>query len=147
MLRRLPAIFLTAFALTGCFSGKPKVRINPPTVSIQELRIDGAQCTVLLRLQNHSTVSMRYSTIDFERLTLDGRELAPLTLTPDLDVAPYTGEPFSHAIDCPDMAANASELTYRLNGRISAVEPGNRRFDFSHRSRLLPVPGLTGVYR
>ncbi len=147
MMQRAFVILVAALALAGCFSGKPKVRINPPTVSIQEIRIDGMQCIVLLRLQNHSTVSMRYSAIDFERLAIDGRELGPLALTPDLDVAPYTGEPFAHTVHCPDMTPGASELTYRLSGRISAVEPGNRRFDFSHRSRLLPVPGLTGVYR
>lgn len=146
-MQRLLAILVMTAALAACFSGKPKVRINAPTVSVQELRVDGSECTVLLRIQNHSTASMKFSAIDFDRLTLDGREKAPLSITPALDVPPYTGEPFAQALSCADLAPDASEIVYRLEGRIHAVEPGKRRFDFAHRSRLLPVPGLTGVYR
>jgi hypothetical protein len=150
MLQRTSALLAALAAillLTSCTGGKPKVRINPPTVSVQELRIDNAQCRLLVRIQNHSTVSMRYSALRFDRMTLDGRELAPVNVSPDLDVAPYTGEPFVHEMACPGMTPDASEIMYRLGGRIDAVEPGRRGFDFDHRSRLLPVPGLTGVYR
>jgi hypothetical protein len=146
MLRTLIALSLP-FLLVACTGGRPKERINPPTVSIQEVRIDDGRCELRLRIQNHSTVGMRFDTVSFERFDLDGRALAPLSMTPDLDVAPYTGEPFRHDVDCPDMTDGATELVYRLAGRITASEPGRRNFEFNHRSRLLPVPGLPGVYR
>ena len=146
MLKALIALSLPVL-LVACASDGPPKRINPPTVSIQEVRMEGGQCALRLRIQNHSTVSMRFDALSFERFDLDGRALAPLSMAPDLDVAPYTGEPFQHTIDCPDMTEGASELVYRLSGRITSTEPGRRNFDFSHRSRLLPVPGLGGVYR
>lgn len=151
MTRRYLAILALALALalplTACTMGRPKERINPPGLSIQELRIDGGDCTFLLRVQNHSTVTMRYSTLSFEHFTVDGRELAPLTLTPALDVPTFTGEPFAHEMPCPTLTAGASELVYHLEGRIEADAPRSQGFRFDHRSRLLPVPGLTGVYR
>lgn len=133
--------------LAACSMGKPKERINPPDVSIQELRIEGDRCTFRLRVQNHSTVTMHYTTLMFDRLTVDGRDLAPLAITPDFDVPPFTGEPFVHELPCPNLANDANELAYRLDGRIEATEPRSQEFRFEYRSRLLPVPGLTGVYR
>lgn len=146
MLRTLIALSLPV-VLVACTAGRPKQRINPPTVSIQEVRVADGRCALRLRIQNHSTVGMRFDTIEFERFDLDGRALAPLSMSPALDVAPYTGEPFRHEIACEDMTQGASELAYRLSGRITASEPGRRNFEFNHRSRLLPVPGLDGVYR
>lgn len=144
---RIIALIAFAALLSACSAGRPKERINPPNLSLQEVRIDGDRCSLRLRIQNHSTVGMRFSTLTIDRVTLDGRELGPLTLTPNIDVPPHTGEPIDHDVACTDMPANASELIYRLQGRVETTEPGRRRFDVEHRSRLLPVPGLTGVYR
>lgn len=148
-MRRCLMILALALALplVACSMGRPKERINPPNVSLQELRIEGDRCAFLLRVQNHSTVTMRYATLNFQRFTVDGRELAPLTLSPALDVPPFTGEPFAHEMPCPALTVEASELVYRLEGRIEADAPRSQGFRFEHRSRLLPVPGLTGVYR
>lgn len=142
-------ILVTTLVLLGaCASGKPKERINAPTVSLQELRIDEAgTCQALIRVHNHSSVVMRYHRLRFDQFEVDGRSLALTELQPSLDVPPYTGEPFSHELDCGHLARDASELVYRLEGRIDADEPRNRTFPFSHRSRLLPVPGLDGVFR
>lgn len=143
-----PIAVLFAIAMLGaCASGKPRERINPPSISLQELRLEGDACTLLIRIHNHSSVATHYGPLRFERLEVDGRELGPLVLDPDLDVPPYIGEPFSHRIDCPGLAANASELIYRLEGSVDASTPRSRSFRFTHRSRLLPVPGLDGVYR
>ena len=147
MLARIAMLFIAAAALAACSAGRPKERINPPDLSLQEVRIDGDQCSMRLRIQNHSTVGMRFSALTLDRLTLDGRELGPLSLNPDIHVPPYTGEPIDHDVACTGMAINPSELVYRLRGRVETTEPGKRRFDVEHRSRLLPVPGLTGVYR
>lgn len=147
MSSRFAMLFTVVVALSACSAGRPKERINPPDVSLQEVRVDGERCSVRLRIQNHSTVGMRFNALTLDRLSLDGRELGPLSLVPDIDVPPNTGEPIDHEMSCAGMAANASELVYRLQGRIETTEPGKRRFDIEHRSRLLPVPGLTGVYR
>lgn len=142
------AFVLIALATLGaCASGKPRERINPPTVSLQELRIDGNTCTALIRVHNHSSVVMHYNRLRLELLEIDGRRLGVLDLQPSLDVPPYTGEPFAQDLDCAGLAADASELVYRLEGRIDADEPRSHSFPFNHRSRLLPVPGLDGVYR
>lgn len=142
----LPLIALT-LALSACSAGKPKERINPPTLSIQELRIEGDRCTALFRVQNHSSVSMRFRDIRFDTLNVDGRDLASPAFDANREIPPYTGEPIRHELPCPAMTENASELVYRLSGSISADQPHNRRFDVRHNSRLLPVPGLSGTYR
>jgi hypothetical protein len=147
MLPRFAVMCVALATLAGCTAGRPKERINPPVVSIQELAVRDGQCQLRLRVQNHSSVSMRFSEIVLETFTLDGRELAPLTLAPALEVPPYTGEPFRHTLPCPELAGDASELIYRLQGIVRADQPRRDRFNVRHGSRLLPVPGLDGVYR
>lgn len=144
---RSTALFCLVALLAACGARGPKERINPPTVSVQELRIEGERCSFQLRVHNHSTVGMRYATLSFDRFTVDGRELAPVSLTPALEVPPNTGEPIAHELPCPGMTGNASELIYRLQGHIDSDEPRERSFPFTYSSRLLPVPGLSGVYR
>lgn len=145
---KIPFLLLAVvLALAACVSGKPRERINPPTVSLQELRFDGPRCELLIRVHNHSSVGMRYSRLEFHEAQIDGRTVAFGELLPELEVPPYTGEPFRHEIDCGALSANASELVYRLEGRIVADQPHTSRFPFRHQSRLLPVPGLSGVYR
>lgn len=144
----LVTLTLLVFALAACGSRGPKQRINPPTVTVQELRFnDDGSCVLRLRIQNHSTVGMRYASLRFHQLEIDGRNLAPLTATPSLDVPPRTGEPFDHPFDCGDLQANANELVYRIDGTATADQPRQSSHPFHFRSRLLPVPGLTGVYR
>lgn len=145
--RLLPPLIALTVALAACSAGKPKERINPPAFSIQELHIDGERCTVQFRVQNHSSVSMRFRDIRLDALNLDGRDLAPLAFDAHREIPPYTGEPIRHELPCPAMTDNASELVYRLSGTVNTDQPHNRRFDVRHNSRLLPVPGLTGTYR
>lgn len=133
--------------LVACSAGRPRERINPPTVSIQELRVDAGQCRLRLRLHNHSTVRMRYASVELETLTLGGRALGPVTLTPGIDVPPTSAEPLDHVLPCPGVAGDAGEHVYHVAGRVVASEPRTQRFEVAWRSRLLPVPGLAGVYR
>lgn len=140
---------LACLVLAACSGSRaPRTRLNPPVVSIQELRHDGqGQCLLRLRVQSHSNVAMRIAELHFQHLAIDGRELGPLQLAPSLDVPPYTGEPLDQALPCPGLAAGASELVYRLEGRTRSEQPVSRSYPFNYRSRLLPVPGLDGVYR
>ncbi len=144
----LATLALLVFLLAACGSRGPKQRINPPTITMQELRFnDDGSCLLRIRIQNHSTVGMRYTSLRFDELRIDGRELAPLTTTPNLDVPPRTGEPFDHTFDCAGLTSNASELVYSVSGLASADQPRNTSFPFRFSSRMLPVPGLSGVYR
>jgi len=145
----LALLIAASLLLAACGGSRgPKTRINPPVISIQELRLqDDGQCLLRLRVQSHSNVAMRVSELNFQHLTIDGRELAPLLLSPSLDVPPYTGEPLDHTLPCAGLAATASELVYRLEGRARSEQPNSRQYPFQFRSRLLPVPGLDGVYR
>lgn len=145
----LVTLTLLVLVLAACSSRGPQQRINPPTVTVQELRFnnDDGSCLLRIRIQNHSTVSMRYTSLRFDELRIDGRELAPLATTPNLDVPPRTGEPFDHTFDCAGLTSNASELVYSLRGLASGDQPRNTSFPFRFSSRLLPVPGLSGVYR
>lgn len=140
-------VFLLAAMLAACSTGRPRDRINPPTLSIQEWRSDADGCLLRLRVHNHSSVPMTFSEVVFSQLTLDGRELAPLALAPDLEVPPNIGEPWDHALPCPALTPGASELVYRIEARVRTIEPRSERFDVRYHSRLLPVPGLDGVYR
>lgn len=145
-LRQLLPLLLV-MPLAACTMGRPKERINPPTVSIQELRIEAGQCHLRLRLHNHSTVRMRFATVELETFALGGQALGPLLLAPDIDVPPTSAEPFDHVLPCPGLDAGAAEHAYHVAGRVAASEPRGQRFQVSWRSRLLPVPGLAGTFR
>lgn len=146
---KLRPLFLAAglAVLAACSSGRPKERINPPALSIQELRLEEGRCRLHLRLHNHSSVIMRFREVRLGALEVDGRDLAPLVFDADREIPPYSGEPVSREVPCADLAANASELVYRLSGTVSTDQPQKRRFDVEHRSRLLPVPGLPATWR
>ncbi len=144
---RLLFLTVAALAVGGCSAGRPKERINPPAVSIQELRIEDGRCHLQVRIHNHSSVSMRFRNIRLDVLEIDGRELAPLAFDAEREIPPYIGEPILRDLPCPDMTPDASELVYRLSGVIATDQPSSRRFDVRHQSRLLPVPGLPDTYR
>src|SRR5690606_6247052 len=77
---KLRPLFLAAglAVLAACSSGRPKERINPPALSIQELRLEEGRCRLHLRLHNHSSVIMRFREVRLDALEVDGRDLAPL---------------------------------------------------------------------
>ena len=86
-------LFAVSFALllAACASAPPK-RINPPTVSIQRLAMQGSGgYDVELRLQNHSDVTMHFAEIDLQ-LRIAGIDAGALRANPDLDVTPHNAE-------------------------------------------------------
>ncbi|MFB9067052.1 hypothetical protein [Pseudofulvimonas gallinarii] len=144
---RILFLSLATLALGACTPGRPKERINPPAVSIQELRIEEGRCHLQLRVHNHSSVSMHFRNVQLDEFEVDGRDLAPLSFDADREIPPYIGEPILRELPCPDMTPDASELVYTLSGLITTDKPTSRRFDVRHQSRLLPVPGLPSTYR
>jgi hypothetical protein len=140
--------------LAGCASGPPK-RIFPPNASVQELRRGAAgDWTLELRLQNFSTVSMRFDRLaaDFE---IEGQLAARIETPIGLEVPPNTAEVLTLPLRPSASASQALEralqtrrgLGYRLHGRLSSSEPNRRDDAFDHSSALTPMPGLDGVLR
>ena len=98
----------TALLFAACASAPPK-RINPPTVSIQRLAMQGSGgYEVELRLQNHSDVTMHFADLDLQ-LRIAGIDAGPLRTSADIDVAPH----------------NAEVVNLRLAAEKGAAEPLN----------------------
>ena len=154
-MRKLSAAFLLLLValLAGC-SGAPPKRVFPPQATIQELRVqvDG-QWVAQIRLQNFSTVPMRFSRLQ-ATLTVAGQEATRIDIDPGISVGPGSNETVSHVFTptagpraaVSDAFANRRAVRYQLAGRIASSEHAtDDAFDYS--SALNPVPGLTGVLR
>ncbi|MBB6599795.1 LEA type 2 family protein [Luteimonas sp. MC1825] len=155
--RVLLALALACLVLAGCTSG-PVRRVSEPAASIQQLTVaaDGSW-SVELRLQNYSSVPMR-----FDSLTLDVRigdqaagkllHQPALTVGPEsADVVSVTMRPDAGArMVLADALASRRGVDYALEGSIDAA-PADRSSSRSYRilrkSALSPMPGLPGVLR
>ncbi|MEZ5455486.1 MAG: hypothetical protein R3F04_05155 [Lysobacteraceae bacterium] len=140
--------------LSACQSG-PKVRIFPPSASLQELRVEpSGQWVVLVRLQNYSTVGMRLQ-MSSAQLSIDG--LPPLSLAASEPLMVATGSteilevrvsPDTSLQQRIDAALQSRKgVGYHLSGEILSLEPRERRDAFEFSSSLTPMPGLPGVLR
>lgn len=153
---RAMALAMCVLAVAACSTG-PVKRVSEPTASIQQLSVgaDG-QWTVELRLQNFSSVPMR-----FERIALDlraGKESAgTLRAEPGLTIGPEAADtavvklvPSAAArLTIADALAERRNLDYSLEGTLVAAPQDRKARDFEIRrnSALSPVPGLPGVMR
>ena len=155
--RVLLALALAGLVLAACTSG-PVRRVSEPAASIQQLTVaaDGSW-SVELRLQNYSSVPMR-----FDSLTLDVRigdqaagkllHQPALTVGPEsADVVSVTMRPDAGArMVLADALASRRGVDYALEGSIDAA-PADRGSSRSYRilrkSALSPMPGLPGVLR
>jgi hypothetical protein len=154
-MRKLPILLslLLVSLLAACSSGPPK-RIFPPQASLQELRVqDDGQWVAHIRIQNFSTVPMRFSRLQ-ATLSVAGQEAARIDIDPAMSVGPGSIEVVQHVFApaagprtaVSDAFANRRAVRYQLTGRIASSEHGtDEAFDYS--SALNPVPGLTGVLR
>ena len=146
------ALMLLAL-LAGCASGPPK-RVFPPQATEQEVRVqpDG-KWAVQIRLQNFSTVPMRFSRLE-ATLSVNGEQATRISIDPGLSVGPGSNELVQHvfapaagpkaAVD--QALANRRAVRYQLTGRIASSEPATDH-PFDYQSALDPVPGLTGILR
>jgi hypothetical protein len=155
---RLSATIMAALCLaaSGCASG-PARRVSEPAASIQQLTVaaDG-QWSVELRLQNFSSVPMR-----FDRLALtmraDTEVAGELQASPALTVGPESADvtivklaPSAAArIVIADVLADRRSLNYSLEGTVNAAAEDRKARDYKikRNSALSPVPGLPGVMR
>ena len=145
-----------ALLLGACSSG-PVRRVSEPSASIQQLTVgaDGSW-SVDLRLQNYSSIPMRFETIslavtlgDHPAGTLQGN--AGISIGPEsADVVTLEHTPTSAArIAIADALSGNRGIGYALEGTLQVVpEDGRTRsFDIERTSGLNPVPGLPGVLR
>lgn len=147
---------LAALALAGCGDGMVR-RVSEPTASIQQLsvRADGSW-SLDLRLQNYSSIPMRFDRVSLDVLLGDqsaGRldQAVGISIGPETaDVVQLSLQPSSLAkLAVADVLAGGRSLPYALKGKVWATpeEKKQREFDVDARNTLSPAPGLDGVLR
>ncbi|MFC6838900.1 LEA type 2 family protein [Xanthomonas theicola] len=149
-------VFCTAL-LAACGDGMVR-RVSDPAARVQQLTVnmDGSW-KVDLRLQNYSSIPMRYEGV---RLDLDagGEAAGVLQLAPGISIGPEAADVVSVAlrpssaarIAVADALAGHRSLEYTLKGSIDATPEDNkkqRHFEIDTRNLLTPAPGLDGVLR
>lgn len=142
--------------LASCASGPPR-RVSEPAASIQQLsvRADGSW-SVDLRIQNYSSVPMRFDAIRLP-LTVAGQDAGVLQGTAGISIGPESADVVSlaHApgvgakLALADALAAGRGVEYSFEGALTAApEDGKaREFEVERDSALSPVPGLAGVLR
>lgn len=156
MIRTFAATAALVLLLASCGSG-PVRRVSEPAASIQQLsvRADG-NWDVQLRLQNYSSVAMRFDKTSLE-IAFDNGAAARLDVQPNLDVSPESADVYS-ATTTPlpsgrariaTALADGHGLTYTLRGSVEATPQGGKpkSWDIKRDSALSPVPGLPGALR
>jgi hypothetical protein len=153
---RRAGLVLCILALAACSSG-PVRRVSEPAASIQQLTVaaDG-RWTVDLRLNNYSSVPMRFDKVSLA-LTIDGESAGTLEGAPAITIGPESADvatlvlaPVAAArLRMGDALASRRGVQYVLAGRVDAVADGSasRSFKIDRSSSLSPVPGLPGVMR
>ncbi|WP_076584781.1 NDR1/HIN1-like protein [Solilutibacter tolerans] len=145
-----------ALLISACSSTGPR-RVSEPAASIQQLTVDAnGGWQVRLRLQNYSSIAMRFDSVDVA-VTAGGASAGQLQASPALNIAPESADviditlrPSAEArLQVADALASGRGLTYTLNGNLVATpDKGKvRTFRISRDSALSPTPGLPGVLR
>ncbi|MCC4594666.1 LEA type 2 family protein [Xanthomonas campestris pv. phormiicola] len=153
---RLGLLVLCTALLASCGDGMVR-RVSDPAASLQQLTVnlDGSW-KVELRLQNYSSIPMRYDGVRLD-LGMGGEAAGTLQLAPGISIGPETADVVSAAlrpssaarIAVADALASRRSLEYTLKGSIDATpeEKKQRHFEIDTRNMLTPAPGLDGVLR
>ena len=143
--------------LAGCSSG-PVRRVSEPSALIQQLtvRADG-RWAVELRIENFSSIPMRFDAIDLSLKIAPEAGAGQLRASPALSIGPESADvitltmtPQAAAkIAVADALASGRTVSYTLRGRVDATpdQAKSRSFDIDRSSVLSPAPGLPGVLR
>lgn len=150
------AAAVCAAMLAACASGPPR-RVSEPSARIQQLtvRADGSWSTDL-RIENFSSVQMRFDAIDLaisigDNVAGNLRAQPAMTVGPEsADVVTVTLAPSAAAkFAIADALATGRGASYSLKGTITAtpIDRPQRTFEIDRDSALSPAPGLPGVLR
>ena len=151
------ALLLTLAALLSACASSGGRRISEPAASLQQLTVDAAgNWSVQLRLQNYSSVPMRFESVDLA-LVLGGVAAGNLVAQPALDIGPESADVLTlQLVPAPaarlqvaDALASGRSIAYSLDGDVAARPEagGSRQFRIQRNSALSPAPGLPGVLR
>ena len=147
---------LVTFVLAACGAG-PVRRVSEPAASIQQLtvRADG-QWDVQLRLDNFSSVPMRFTTTNIQ-IAFDNGAAGSLQTQPGISIGPESADVVNATISptadgrarIATALADGRSLNYTLSGSVDAVpeDAKSRNYKIKRESALTPVPGLAGVLR
>lgn len=152
----LGAVWLAGVLLTACSSG-PVRRVSEPSAQIQQLTVrDDGRWAVELRIENFSSVPMRFEAVDLA-LSFGEHEAGHVTAQPALSIGPESADVVSTVLTpqaagklaVADALASGRSISYTLAGRVDATpdEGKQRSFDIKRSSQLNPAPGLPGVLR
>lgn len=142
--------------LAACASG-PVRRVSEPAASIQQLSVgNDGRWTVELRINNYSSVPMRFDSIALA-LTVGDEDAVQLQAQPGLSIGPESTDVVSLTL-APSPAARIAmavaltsnrSISYNLRGELRATpDAGSQRtYQIERNSALSPVPGLAGVLR
>lgn len=142
--------------LAACGGGLVR-RVSEPAASIQQLTVNAdGSWSLDLRLQNYSSIPMRFDSADLA-ITVGDQTAGNLRATPGISIGPESADvvtlPFKPTAEArmavADALAGRHSLGYMLKGKLQAVpdEKKSRSFDIDSRNTLNPVPGLDGVLR
>lgn len=145
-----------ALVLAGCGSG-PVRRVSEPAASIQQLtvRADG-RWDVQLRLDNFSSVAMRFNATNIQ-IAFDNGAAGSVQAQPQISIGPESADVVTTTITptaggrarIATALADGRSLNYTLGGTVDAgpEQGSSRSYKIERDSALTPVPGLPGVLR
>lgn len=153
---RWASLLLFSLVLVACSNG-PVRRVSEPAASIQQLTVNAdGSWSVDLRLQNYSSIPMRFDTADLA-ITVSDQPAGNLKATPQISIGPESADvvtlPFKPSAEArmvlADALASRRSVGYTLKGKLQAIpeEKKSKSFDIDSRNTLTPVPGLDGVLR
>jgi len=157
-MKRLSILALIAAALLAACSSGPVRRVSEPAASIQQLTVDAqGNWSVELRVQNYSSVAMRFERVSLE-LQVGGVEAGTLQASPQLQVSQESADVVTVALVpsaqakllLADALAAGRGTSYLLEGTLGAAptDRGSARdYAIRREGALSPVPGLPGVLR
>ncbi len=153
---RTAAIAMSLLALTACGEGVVK-RVSEPAARLQQVTVNAdGSWTVSLRLQNYSSMPMRFDDVAL-KLTVDDAEAGTLAVKPALSIGGASADVVEASLRpapparllVADALAGDRTVSYTLEGSVSATpeEKKQRTFQIKNRSTLNRAPGLPGVLR
>lgn len=157
MSKRLAILLIAVSLLLAACSSGPVRRVSEPAASIQQLTVNAdGSWAIDLRLQNFSSIPMRFDAIDLA-LTVNGQPAGTLGGSAGISIGPESADVTAMTL-VPSSASRIAiagalgdrrSVSYRLEGSLQAVpeNKGSRSFDIKRDSALSPVPGLPGVLR